>query len=167
MSETELKVCRSEKEERALEIVRHYVWWSLGAGLIPVPFVDMVALSGLQLKMIHEISKVYGVKFDASRGKAIIASLLGSFVPELLATMVATFLKALPTVGGLAGGTMVFFAGGMSWALGKVFILHFGSGGTMLNFDPEQLREYFKEQFQEGRKVAASLNHEKSTPGAS
>jgi uncharacterized protein (DUF697 family) len=167
VNETEVKVCRDEKEEKALEIVRHYVWWSLGAGLIPVPIVDMVALSGLQLKMIHEISKVYGVRFDASRGKAIIASLLGSFVPELLATLVATFLKALPTVGGLAGGTMVFFAGGMSWALGKVFILHFESGGTMLNFDPEQLREYFKAQFEEGRKVAASMNQKPSTPSAS
>lgn len=153
----------SEKEQKSLEIVRHYMWWSLASGLIPIPVVDMVALSGVQLKMISEISKIYGVEFNASRGKAIVASLLGSFIPELLATLVATFLKALPTVGGLAGGTMVFFAGGASWALGKVFILHFDSGGTLLDLDPEKVREYFKEQFEEGRKMASQMNQEKNT----
>ena len=44
-----------------------------------------------------------------------------------------------------------------TWALGKVFIQHFESGGTFLDFDPEEVKEYFKAQFEEGREVAATL----------
>jgi len=161
MSETEQKITKSEKEEKALEIVRHYVWWSLGAGLVPVPFLDMIVIAGVQLKMISELSKVYGIEFSASRGRAIVASLIGSIFPEFMATVVATLLKTVP--GGIAGGTMVFFSGATAWALGKVFIQHFESGGTFLNFEPVQVREYFKEQFEEGRKVASTMNREKKT----
>ena len=161
MSETEQVVCcPNEKEFHSLELVRHYMWWSLGAGLIPVPIIDMVALSGVQLKMIAEIAKVYGIEFRANRVRAIIGALLGSILPEVAATAVATFLKALPTVGGLAGGTMVFTAGGATWALGKVFIQHFESGGTFLDLEPREVRAYFKAQFEEGKKMAATQKHE-------
>jgi len=71
----------SENEQKALKTVKNYMWWSMGAGLIPVPFVDLVAVSGVQLKMLAEISKIYGVQFQESRGKAVIGSLIGSIVP--------------------------------------------------------------------------------------
>jgi uncharacterized protein (DUF697 family) len=161
VSEIEQLACKSEKELKSLEVVRRYTWWSLGAGLLPIPFVDMMVVTGLQLKMISEISDIYGVEFRASRVKAIVGSLIGSIFPELMATIVATFLKTVP--GGIAGGTMVFFCGATAWALGKVFIQHFESGGTFLNFEPAQVREYFREQFEEGRKVASTLKREKST----
>ena len=38
------------------KIVRNYMWWSMGAGLIPVPLVDMAAVTGVQLKMVADIS---------------------------------------------------------------------------------------------------------------
>jgi uncharacterized protein (DUF697 family) len=163
MSETEQITVKSDKEksDEALVIVRRYVWWSLGAGLVPVPFVDMIVIAGIQLKMISEISKVYGVEFSASRGQAIVGSLIGSIFPEFMATVVATFLKTVP--GGIAGGTMVFFSGAAAWALGKVFIQHFESGGTFLNFEPGQVREYFREQFEEGRKITSTMNRERKT----
>jgi uncharacterized protein (DUF697 family) len=161
MCETEQITVKTDKEkaDAALEIVRHYVWWSLGAGLVPVPFLDMIVIAGIQLKMISEISKVYGVEFSASRGQAIVGSLIGAVFPEFMATVVATFLKTVP--GGIAGGTMVFFSGAAAWALGKVFIQHFESGGTFLNFEPGQAREYFKEQFAEGRKIASTMSSER------
>ena len=50
---------------------------------------------------------------------------------------------------------MVLTSGASTWALGKVFIQHFESGGTFLDFNPEKVREYYKVQFEEGRKMAA------------
>jgi uncharacterized protein (DUF697 family) len=126
----------------------------MGAGLIPVPFVDLAAVSGLQLKMLYELSKIYGVSFERNRGKAVIGSLIGSVVPGALSFGAAgSALKAVPAVGALAGTpAMVLFCGASTWAVGKVFIQHFESGGTFLNFDPDQVRDYFKAQFEEAKK---------------
>ncbi|MGO8792960.1 MAG: YcjF family protein [Terriglobia bacterium] len=144
----------TEREVNAFKTVKKYMWISGGAGLIPVPFVDWAAVSGVQLKMIAELSKIYEVPFKASRGKAIIGSLAGFVLPYTLACgFVGSMLKAIPVVGALAGApAMVVFCGAYAWALGNVFIQHFESGGTFLNFDPEAMKEYFRAQFEEGRK---------------
>jgi uncharacterized protein (DUF697 family) len=150
----------TEQQVKAFRTVKHYMYWSMGAGLIPVPFVDWAAVSGVQLKMIADLSKLYGVPFQESRGKAIIGSMAGFILPHALACgLLGSFLKAIPLVGSLAGApAMAVFCGAYAWALGNVFIQHFESGGTFLNFDPEAVREYFKAQFEEGRKQATSMN---------
>ena len=155
----------SEREQKAIKTVKNYMWWSMGAGLIPVPFLDLVAVSGVQLKMLAELSSQYGIPFQESRVKAIVGSLLGSIVPGTLAFGAAgSMIKAVPGVGALAGApAMVLFCGASAWALGKVFIQHFESGGTFLNFEPEQVKEYFKAQFEEGRAMAATMKTEKGT----
>jgi uncharacterized protein (DUF697 family) len=152
----------NEKEQQARKIVKNYMWWSMGAGLIPVPFVDLVAVSGVQLKMLAEISKIYGVEFQESRGKALVASLIGYIVPSTMSFgSVGSLLKAIPLVGPLVGApSMVLFCGASTWALGKVFIQHFESGGTFLSFEPAKVKEHFQQEFEEGRKVAADLQKE-------
>ena len=140
------------------------MWWSMGAGLIPVPFVDWAAVSGVQLKMLADLSKIYGVRFVENQGKAIIGSLTGFILPHAVACgMIGSALKAIPVLGVLAGGSaMAVFCGAYEWALGNVFIQHFESGGTFLTFDPEAVKEYFKAKFEEGRNVAGTMSAEKS-----
>jgi uncharacterized protein (DUF697 family) len=152
----------SENEQKALKTVKNYMWWSMGAGLIPFPFVDLVAVSGVQLKMLAEISKIYGVQFQESRGKAVIGSLIGSIVPGVISFgSVGSLLKAVPLVGALVGApSMAAFCGASAWALGKVFIRHFESGGTILTLDPAAAKEHFKEQFAEGQKMASAMKTE-------
>jgi uncharacterized protein (DUF697 family) len=134
----------------------------MGAGLIPVPWVDLAAVAAVQLKVLAEISKIYGVPFQESRGKAVISSLVGFVLPHAMAFgAVGSLLKAIPVVGVLAGApAMALFCGAYTWALGNVFIQHFESGGTFLNFKPEEVKEYFKTQFEEGRKMAATMETE-------
>jgi uncharacterized protein (DUF697 family) len=155
----------NEKEQQARKIVKNYMWWSMGAGLIPVPFVDLVAVSGVQLKMLGEISKIYGVEFQENRGKALIAALIGCVVPSTLSFgSVGSLLKAIPLVGTLVGApSMVLFCGASTYALGKVFIQHFESGGTFLSFDPAKVKEHFQKEFEEGRALAEKLEAEKKT----
>jgi len=152
----------SEKERKALKIVKKYMWWSMGAGLIGLPFVDWIVVAGVQLKMVAEVSKIYGVPFQANRGRAIIGSLAGFVLPQAMACGTMGFwLRAIPVVGVLAGApAMVAFCGAAEWALGKVFIQHFESGGTFLDFNPEEAREYFKAQFEEGRRMATAMKTE-------
>jgi uncharacterized protein (DUF697 family) len=156
----------SEKEQEALKTTKKYMWLSMGAGLIPVPGVDWAALSGVQLKMIAAISKTYGVPFQENWGKATITSLAGFIVPHATACgWIASTVKLIPVVGVLAGApAMALLAGGYTWALGNVFIQHFASGGTFLNLDPEKVKEYFQAQFEQGRKMAATMKTAEQTP---
>ncbi len=155
----------SERELNAVKTVRRYMWWSMGAGLIPVPFVDLAAVTGVQIKMLADLSKLYDVPFEKNRVKVVAGSLIGSVVPGTLAFgAFGSMLKAVPVVGALAGApAMVLFCGASAWALGKVFIQHFESGGTFLNFEPDQVREYFKAQFEEGKAMASTMSKGKKT----
>jgi uncharacterized protein (DUF697 family) len=155
----------TEKDQQARKSVKNYMWWSMGAGLIPVPFVDLVAVSGVQLRMIAGLSKIYGVEFHENRGKSIIAALIGYIVPNTLSFgSVGSLIKAIPVVGQLAGApSMVLFCGASTYALGRVFIQHFESGGTFLTFDPAKVKEYFQKEFEEGKKVAEELETEQKS----
>lgn len=147
----------------AQKIVKNYMWWSMGAGLIPVPLVDLAAVSGVQLKMVKDISDVYEIKFSENRGKSIITALLGSIVPNSLAGgSVGSLLKMVPLVGTILGGlSLSLFAGAATYAIGKVFIKHFEAGGTLLNFDPVAMNDFFKAKFKEGQEVAEEMNEKK------
>lgn len=150
----------TDQQELAFKTVKKYVYWSMGAGLIPVPFLDLAAVSGVQLKMIADLTKVYEVRFHRDAAKATIGALSGFVLPHALACgFVGSMFKAVPVIGFVAGGTsMSLFCGAYAWALGNVFIQHFESGGTFLDFDPEAVKEYFKAKFEEGKKVATTTN---------
>jgi uncharacterized protein (DUF697 family) len=149
--------------EASAKIVKNYVWWSLGAGLIPFPLVDMAAVAGVQLKMVADISSEYHVKFSENRARIIIVTLLGSLVPSGLAGgFVGSLLKALPLVGTFAGTiSMSLFSGATTYAIGQVFIRHFELGGTLLDCDVNKMKAYFEEQFEVGKKKAEQVKKEK------
>jgi uncharacterized protein (DUF697 family) len=149
----------TERQVSAYRTVKKYMWISMGAGLIPIPFVDWAAVSGVQLKMLADLSKLYDLPFKASRGKAILGSLAGFVLPHAVACgFLGSLLKAIPIVGALAGApAMALFCGAYAWALGQVFIQHYESGGTFLNFDPEAVKDHFKAHFEEGRRQATAM----------
>ncbi len=151
MSEQEPVVEPSPRELQARQLVGSYANWSLAPGLLPTPVLDIALLTGIQLRMLSQLSKLYGVPFSRNAGKSIIAALLGSVIPTKFGFGYATLaLKTVPVVGNVLG--MLFmpaFAWATTHAIGKVFIHHFESGGTMLNFDPSATREHFRAEFEE------------------
>ena len=125
-------------------------------GVIPVPLLDLVALTAAQLKMLHSLSKVFDVEFKAELGKSAISSLAGGALPIATVTAVgASLSKWIPVVGQtLSTATLVVLNGATTYALGKVFTQHFASGGTFLSFDPEAVRSFYEESLKEGKEVA-------------
>src|SRR4051794_20211907 len=111
-------------EAAANQIVDKYVRWAAGAGLIPIPLVDIASVTGIQLKMLSDLSGLYGVPFAKNRGKSVLGSLLGSIVPTNMAYgTVGSLLKAVPVIGTVLGVlTMPAFAGASTYAVGKVFV---------------------------------------------
>lgn len=125
---------------------------ALSVGLIPVPGVDVLALSGVQLNLLRKLGNFYGLSLTDQLGKKLIGAVLGAYAPVAIAAPVASLLKVVPFVGQLAGAAAVSLtAGAATYALGKVFVQHFESGGTFLDFDPRSVANHFKDAFAEGK----------------
>jgi len=41
---------------------------------------------------------------------------------------------------------MPVYSAGVTWVIGRVFMKHFESGGTLLDFDPPDYKEFIKVQ---------------------
>ncbi len=146
------------REIKASKIVKRYMLWSMGAGLIPLPLVDTAVLSGVQLKMLVELSKHYQVRFCKNMGKSVIATLVGfTTANSLRGSVLTSFMKALPGVGLLGVVSMPIYSGALTYAIGKLFIQHFESGGTLLTFKPYKVKKHFAKLYKEGQQVASDL----------
>jgi len=142
-----------DRAEEAQKYIRHGIHWSAGLGLIPMLGVDLLAVTSVQFLMINSIAKLYDVPFSKNYARAIISALLGALIPGSLAEGFKGFAaKAIPIVGPvLATVTMPVLSGASTYAVGKIFIMHFESGGNLLNFDTEAMREHFKSAYEEGK----------------
>jgi len=158
MQAEEMKMISDKDAEK---IVKNHTLGSMGVGLIPVPLVDLVALTGIQLNMLRRLAKAYDVPFSKEKGKNILSSLLGGSLSVPIGSTLASLAKTIPFVGQTVGVlAMPATAGAATYAVGKVFTQHFASGGTFLNFDPEEVREYYAEMFREGQTLASELKED-------
>jgi uncharacterized protein (DUF697 family) len=162
-SET-VEMTDERRDEQASQLVDRYSLWSGAAGLIPIPIVDVAAVGGVQIQMLRKLSEIYGVPFSDNMGKSVLAGLAGSLIPASTATTTAmgvgSLMKGIPGVGTIVGAlTMPAFSAGATYIIGKVFIQHFASGGTLLDFNPPDYREFIKAQKEK-------LNRLKSSPPA-
>lgn len=141
----------SDRTATANNIVKKYCKWGAGAGLFPVPVLGVAAVTGVQLKMLCELGKVYEIPFQKERAKSIVGALLGAVSAPLLAGTVMTALPALmivPVVGATVGVAFnSAFSYAATYAVGRVFVTHFDSGGTFLDLDPATVREHFRQEF--------------------
>jgi uncharacterized protein (DUF697 family) len=146
-----------ESDERGQSIIRQHVYAAMGAGLIPMPMVDLLSITGVQLNMLRRLAQEYNVPFRKDLGKSVIAALVGGAVPVTFCGPVASAIKMIPLVGWTTAGlTMSLFGGASTYAIGKVFAQHFASGGTFLDLDPTTVREYFAEKLKEGQEFVSS-----------
>ncbi len=146
-----------DKSEEANKVIRNYVLGSIVPSLLPVPMLDLAIVTGVQLKMLHSLANIYDVPFKEELARSSITALLGGTAALSMARVISSAVKAVPIVGSLAGAfSMPVVNGGSTYAIGKLFVQHFESGGTMLSFDPSKVREHFKKVFEAGKAVIAS-----------
>jgi uncharacterized protein (DUF697 family) len=146
-SDEAMAATAASRTETASKLVDRFALWSGVAGLVPLPVVDVVAVGGLQVQMLRRLSQIYDVEFSENRGKALIAALAGSMIPATSGIGAASSLKFVPIVGTLAAAfVMPVLSAGATYAIGKAFIQHFESGGTLLDFNPPDYRDFVKSQ---------------------
>jgi uncharacterized protein (DUF697 family) len=158
MSRINISVEDELREIGASEIVNRYVLWSMGSGLIPVPLLDIGAASVFQLRMLSRLAEHYDIPFLRNVGKKLIATFLGFISAQTLKrSFIGSFLKAVP--GGAVMGvvSMPILLGASTYAIGKIFVQHFESGGTFLSLQPHRVKQHFSEYFEEGKAAAAEL----------
>lgn len=143
-------------------IIRKRVYAAVGVGFVPVPLVDLAGLTAIQLEMIHALAKAYGVEFRKKRAKSIISSLCGGVASVVSVPFFASLFKSLPVIGSTAGAaTVSIVGGGVTYALGSVFDRHFRHGGTLLDFDSQNAKSYFKTKVEEGKNLASKMKSKK------
>jgi uncharacterized protein (DUF697 family) len=148
--------------DQARAIIRRNVLWALAAGLVPVPLIDFLALEAVEVKMLNELSQLYKLDFREDFAKKVIGSLLSTVGSVGVgAALGFALVKFVPVVGtALSLVTMPLLAAASTRALGNAFLMHFESGGTVLNFDPDKMRSYFMKEFEKSKKVVAEMRQE-------
>jgi uncharacterized protein (DUF697 family) len=166
--ETDTQVT-SDKEILAENIIRKNLLWGAGAGILPIPVFDVVAITGVQIKLVKELADLYGVPFKEDIVKNLTGALLaGLGAPTVAAAVTISAFKFVPVLGPFVGLlSSPSFAVAFTYAVGKVFTQHFASGGTFLDFEPKKVREYFARQFAEGKSVAPKAESHKPASKAS
>jgi len=157
MSKNVQEIVEPTKEELD-RLVRNHVLGSMGFGLIPMPIVDFIGVTGIQLNLLRKLALAYNIPFSKEKGKSLIGALVGGGMTVPIGFGLASFLKVVPFIGATTGAiALPATAGAMTYAVGKVFSQHFATGGTLLNFDPEKVKDYYREMFQEGKSYAQNL----------
>jgi uncharacterized protein (DUF697 family) len=144
-SETvEQAVIEPENREAAAKLViDKYAKWSFGVGFIPVPAVDLVALTGLQMKMVSEIAHIYEQSFSQDKLRSTLGALIGAALPQSVG---ASLIKSIPVIGtALSWTTVPAASAAATYAVGTVFVKHFVSGGTFLNINLSFMSQKTKE----------------------
>lgn len=141
--------------QAADRVIKQHVIWSLGAGLLPIPIADFVAVTAIQLDLIRQLCSLNGEPYEEGTGKIWVGALTGG----AMARIGASAIKAIPGIGSIIGGMSMSIASGAStYAVGQVVKTHFMTGGSMGNFDVDKAKQQYAEQYEAGKKVAKEAN---------
>jgi uncharacterized protein (DUF697 family) len=125
----------------AMPIIIGYTSMAGTAGAIPLPFVDLVLLPGIQARMAHHLAGIYGQPMSAERLKELGAAV---GVGMLARTVVRQAVKFIPFVGSAVGATV---AAASTYALGRALCFYFEAVCEGHVPTPDALRKFYHEQY--------------------
>ncbi|QEP42241.1 DUF697 domain-containing protein [Ectothiorhodospiraceae bacterium BW-2] len=139
-----------EHWRRSDHIIYDNIFWSASLGAVPLPGIDLLLVSTIQLKMINQIAMEYGQPFSRYRAKAILGALGGGGAVAGL-----SLLKLIPGVVSFGGGvSFAIYASASTYAVGKLFQRHFEAGGSLTDFDTAAAKKELPQLVEEGKRQA-------------
>lgn len=154
---------QEELEKKADLIINTHLGFAMVAGAIPVPVVDLIAVTAIQLDMLQQLADLYEVDFNNERGKSLVSALVGSAIGTTLGRMGASAVKSIPGIGTILGiGSQVVLSGATTFAVGKIFQSHFQNNGTLFDFNVDSMKIKFEEFLNIGKRVAEKKEKEQS-----
>jgi uncharacterized protein (DUF697 family) len=138
--------------DKAVKIVELYSKIAAAAGLLPGNILNFAAILAVMVTMVWRIATTFGQRQGHNRIKGSIMALMGAVIPTGIGHGIAAVVTAIPAF--ILGSVLYFLvtpvlAYALTKAVGNTFVMHFESGGTLLNFDPKGFQEYFLKEFQE------------------
>jgi uncharacterized protein (DUF697 family) len=131
----------------ALPIIVAYSSMDASAGAVPVPFVDLVILPGIQSRMVHHLAKLYGQPMSAERFKEVATSL---GIGLLARQAIREVAKLIPYVGSVAGAAVAWAS---TYALGRAFCLYYQEVCDGHVPDAQALKRFYHEQYAAAEKT--------------
>jgi uncharacterized protein (DUF697 family) len=139
----------STRHDRAGNIISSAMAWSAAAGLVPLPGLDLAALATVQVKMVIDLSELYGEKPSNEIARGLVSVAFGTLMPAgLTAALAGSAVKMVPIFGMLLGAaSMAGFSSAATYAIGKIFVRHFEQGGTLATFSADAVADDLKAEF--------------------
>jgi len=143
--------------QHAVPVIVGYSSMAATAGAVPIPFVDLFLLPGIQSRMVAHLAKLYGQPMTAERFKEVAASLgLGILARQA----VRELTKLIPFVGTAVGAAVAWAS---TYALGRAFCYYYQAVCEGHVPDAQALKKYYHEQYAAAEKTWKA---EKATAGA-
>ncbi|MDG0980484.1 MAG: DUF697 domain-containing protein [Halieaceae bacterium] len=149
MSAAAEQIETNDVHANAAKIIASAVKWSAAAAVVPVPYVDLLALGSVQVKMVRDLAKAYGLDAQSETLQGLISALLGTLAPSTISSkLLGSSLKVIPGGGSILGSAgMAAFGSAATYAIGKIFVRHFENGGTLASFSADQVEGELKKEF--------------------
>ncbi|MBO6783268.1 MAG: DUF697 domain-containing protein [Alphaproteobacteria bacterium] len=146
--------------------INSHAIWAAATALIPIPMIEVLTNTTMQIHMISRLCDIYEVKFSEQAVKASIATFVGVVVPAgSIGTSAYFAVRAIPVVGPVVSLAVApALSGAMTWAIGRVFAWHFERGGSLADFDADAAVDRFKREFEAGRRRAGAFVNGNATP---
>jgi uncharacterized protein (DUF697 family) len=104
---------------------RHKNYAALG-GLVPLPAANIASVTAVNLRMVKQLSELYGVPFQRDRTRALIIALIAGAVPTGAGLAASSTLMWIVPGGLLWGlGAAAITAGALTRGIGLVFVESF------------------------------------------
>jgi len=105
-----------ERDARAEELIQGHIAGAVAAAAIPVPVVDLVAVTAVQLSLLRKLGRLYGTSVSVGAQGALAVGLLGAVLPRVAASA----LKLLPGIGTVGGAVaQAALSGAATWTLAQ------------------------------------------------
>jgi uncharacterized protein (DUF697 family) len=97
-------------------LISNHIAAAAAAAAIPVPLVDLLAVTAVQLSMVRALARRHGAEIGIDTAGAVGVGLFGALLPRVAASA----LKVLPGIGTVGGAVaQCAFSGATTWAIAE------------------------------------------------
>jgi uncharacterized protein (DUF697 family) len=155
----------ASRKVRAEAVIRRNVLWALGGGILPLPILDVAAVTAIELKMLKELANIYQVEFSPGIARKIIYSLLANIGLVGVGTLLGgSIAKLIPFLGVSLGFISVsVLVGSFTDSLGQTVLIHLEGGGTLEDFSPTAMANFFRKEFDKAKDKVRQMQERRKT----
>jgi uncharacterized protein (DUF697 family) len=126
------------RRARAREVIERHAKYSAVGGLIPLPIVDVASVTAIVVRMARELARLYEVPEGLDRTRAIVLGLIGGTAPVGVGALSTSLLRFVPGANVVSMAVTSIAAAALTRSIGLIFLEHFESGRTLLDFKAER-----------------------------